>query len=52
MGKAFECFSPDQLAKYLLPEPDLLHLSKQGHIIYADHIYSYIEKGLIKLCKT
>jgi lysophospholipase L1-like esterase len=52
MGKAFECFSPDQLAKYLLPEPDLLHLSKQGHIIYADHIYPYIEKALIELCKT
>jgi lysophospholipase L1-like esterase len=51
IGKAFEVFSREKLAKLLLAEPDLLHLSKLGHITYADHIFPLLEKVLTQYAK-
>lgn len=44
--KSFNHFSRDQLAQLLLPEPDVLHLSPEGHTYYANVIYPYVLKAI------
>lgn len=40
---------PEVLASFLLPEPDLLHLSEAGHGLYYDVIYPVIRDELSKV---
>lgn len=32
----------DKIADLILPKPDLLHLSEEGHQVYADHLIAFI----------
>jgi acyl-CoA thioesterase-1 len=41
---AFEPFADAELARLLLPAPDLLHLSAEGNKVYADVIWPYVER--------
>jgi acyl-CoA thioesterase I len=47
--KGFVHLDEDQLAAMLLPYPDQLHLSSEGHKLYADCIRPYIERAVIDL---
>lgn len=44
--KAFANVDRDQLSTMLLPEPDVLHLSQQGHEKYASAIFVYIAEAV------
>lgn len=43
---AFIDFDDATLARMLLPEPDVLHLSEEGHRLYADYIYPYVDAAI------
>lgn len=43
---AFERLGDAELARLLLPEPDLLHLSEEGNRVYADVIAPYVEAAV------
>jgi lysophospholipase L1-like esterase len=47
----FEHFDDDLLERYLLPAPDLLHLSAEGNAAYADLIWPTIESAVHDLTK-
>ena len=49
MRQAFERFSDAELDKLLLPFPDHLHLSPEGHEVYADAIWPAIESAMASL---
>ena len=49
VGMEFNQFSDGELAEYLLPTPDLIHLSRQGHEYYANLILPFILEA-IKNC--
>ena len=42
----FEPFTDDELARMLLPAPDLLHLSEEGNAVYAEAVYPIIEAAV------
>ena len=44
--QAFAFATPEALAGFLLPEPDVLHLSPSGHRIYADAIFPFISQAV------
>lgn len=44
--KRFTEGNPDRLLPMLLPEPDLLHLSEEGHRLYAAVTYPVIEEAV------
>lgn len=44
--KAFSLFSETELRGLLLPEPDVLHLSAEGHRYYAKAILPYLESSV------
>lgn len=46
---AFDTLSPATLTDYLLPAPDLLHLSPAGNRFYADTIFPYIQQAINEL---
>ena len=39
----------DKLMEFLLPEPDLLHLSDQGHDLYFEIVYPKVESAVLEL---
>ncbi|MCH7603342.1 MAG: SGNH/GDSL hydrolase family protein [Planctomycetes bacterium] len=45
----FDGFSDEQLARMVMPTPDLLHLSEEGNRVYADTIYPYIRQSIESL---
>lgn len=47
--KGFENLSEEELRKLLLPEPDVLHLSPEGHQFYGSLIYPYIVQAIEKV---
>lgn len=42
----FDKIKDKDLQEYLLPDPDLLHLSQKGHQYYAESIKPYIDKEI------
>lgn len=42
----FNEFDDATLARMLLPEPDVLHLSQAGHVVYADCVYPYVDAAI------
>jgi lysophospholipase L1-like esterase len=44
--QVFEPFDDNTLATMLLPAPDVLHLSEEGNVVYADAIYPYVEAAV------
>lgn len=51
MDYEFTRLSSDNLSELLLPEPDLLHLSKSGHELYANIIITYILSAIDTIIK-
>lgn len=49
IDRDFAAFTTDELARLLLPEPDVLHLSPQGHEYYASLIYPHV-LGAVNWC--
>jgi hypothetical protein len=49
MEEAFAHLDSRDLAEMLLPYPDLLHLSAEGHRLYADCIRSHVERAVTDL---
>lgn len=49
--KVFDKFSKFELRNYLLPEPDLLHLSINGHELYHKVVYPQVLKKINELIK-
>ena len=50
--KAFKTYasgSRERLLELLLPSPDLLHLSEQGHDLYFEVVYPVIEAVVLEL---
>ncbi len=50
--RAFQEYSQghrERLLNLLLPEPDLLHLSEQGHHLYFEQVYPAIESTVMEL---
>jgi hypothetical protein len=43
----FVPFDDDELARMLLPEPDVLHLSEEGNRVYADTIWPHIRTAVV-----
>lgn len=52
IGREFEKFNIRTLAELLLPEPDSLHLSKEGNRVYADIIYPYLARAMNQFTTT
>jgi lysophospholipase L1-like esterase len=50
--EAFEPFADDELDPLLLPDPDHLHLSPAGNVVYADAIWPFIESAFESLIRT
>lgn len=46
IDRAFSALDSRNLAKLLLPYPDELHLSAEGHQVYADAIYGPLEAAI------
>jgi hypothetical protein len=44
--RAFDAFDDSTLQRLLLPEPDLLHLSEEGHEVYAELVYPFFDQAL------
>jgi lysophospholipase L1-like esterase len=44
--RAFDAFDDTTLQRLLLPEPDLLHLSEEGHEVYAELVYPFFDQAL------
>jgi acyl-CoA thioesterase I len=49
MEEGFAHLNDRELAEMLLPYPDLLHLSVEGHRLYADCIRSHVERAVTDL---
>jgi len=49
--RAWKEYDDDRLASYLLPAPDLLHLSAEGNAVYAELMWSSIEGAVTNLLK-
>jgi lysophospholipase L1-like esterase len=45
--KAFAPYDKRELARLLLPAPDLLHLSVDGHQVYADAIRPFVQEAVL-----
>lgn len=41
----FDPFDDEELARMLLPSPDLLHLSEEGNRVYAEAIWPHVERA-------
>ena len=52
ISKAFEVFNHHELSELLLPEPDCLHLSGKGNLVYADCIYPILKHVIHQVLLT
>jgi len=52
IDESFKDMSPAELENLLLPYPDWLHLSHEGHKIYARRIQPYIEAAIADVAKS
>jgi acyl-CoA thioesterase-1 len=41
--------NPEGLLRLLLPDPDLLHLSEEGHNLYFETVYPVIKRAVLEL---
>jgi len=49
--RAFDAFDDATLQRLLLPEPDLLHLSEEGHEVYAELVYPFFDQAVTSIAR-